>query len=109
CHNDLSYYQTQAGIDLIAKAKYLLQEKDYRLWTYGRRILAYHSDIIEERDEESMRLLKKIVDIEIEYFPSHILEKIKSTWKNWNSLRLSFDSLNLDEIEEINLDNIQQG
>ncbi|MBA0754763.1 hypothetical protein Gogos_020492 [Gossypium gossypioides] len=31
CHNDLSYYQTQAGIDLIAKAKYLLQEKDYRL------------------------------------------------------------------------------
>ncbi|MBA0769936.1 hypothetical protein Gotri_018622 [Gossypium trilobum] len=26
-----------------------------------------------------MRLLKKIVDIEIEDFPSHILEKIKST------------------------------
>ncbi|MBA0762021.1 hypothetical protein Gotri_024581, partial [Gossypium trilobum] len=36
-----------------------------------------------------MQLLKKIADIEIEYFPSHILEKIRSTWKNWNSPRLS--------------------
>ncbi|MBA0723428.1 hypothetical protein Golax_004007, partial [Gossypium laxum] len=89
------------------KAKYL-QEKDYRLWTDGRRILAYHSGIIEERDKESMRLLKKIADKEIEDFPSHILEKIRSTWENWNSPRLSFDSLNLDEIEEMNLDNIQQ-
>ncbi|MBA0645796.1 hypothetical protein Goklo_013847 [Gossypium klotzschianum] len=79
CHNDLSYYQTQARIDLIAKAKYLLQEKDYKLWTDGRRILAYHS---EERDEESMRLLKKIADIEIEDFPSHILEKIRNIWEN---------------------------
>ncbi|MFQ6652401.1 hypothetical protein Gotur_024287 [Gossypium turneri] len=101
CHNDLSYYQTQARIDLIAKAKYLLQEKYYKLWTDGRRILAYHSlaSHSEERDKESMRLLKKIADIEIEDFPSHILEKIRSTWENWNSPRLSFDSLNLDEIE----------
>ncbi|MBA0638389.1 hypothetical protein Godav_029447, partial [Gossypium davidsonii] len=105
CHNDLDYYQTQAGIDLIAKTKYLLQQKDYRLWTDGRRILAYHS---KERDEESMRLLKKIADIEIEDFPPHILEKIKSTWENWNSPRLSFDSLNLNEIEEMNLDNIKE-
>ncbi|MBA0763103.1 hypothetical protein Gotri_012616 [Gossypium trilobum] len=29
-----------------------------------------------------MRLLKKITDIEIENFPSHILEKIRSTWEN---------------------------
>ncbi|MBA0708110.1 hypothetical protein Golax_020096, partial [Gossypium laxum] len=85
------------------------KKKIIRLWTNGRRILAYHSGIIEERDEESMRLLKKIADIEIEYFSSHILEKIRSTWENWNSLRLSFDSLNLDEIEEMNFDNIQQG
>ncbi|MFQ6640636.1 hypothetical protein Gotur_016813, partial [Gossypium turneri] len=69
-------------IDLIEKVKYLLQEKDYRLLTDGRRILAYHSGIIEERDEESMQLLKKIADIEIEDFPSHILEKIRSTWEN---------------------------
>ncbi|MBA0753453.1 hypothetical protein Gogos_022399, partial [Gossypium gossypioides] len=55
CHNDLSYYQTQARIDLISKAKYLLQEKDYKLWTDGRRILTYHSLAYhsEERDEES--------------------------------------------------------
>ncbi|MFQ6621667.1 hypothetical protein Gotur_001552, partial [Gossypium turneri] len=78
------YYQTQDGIDLIAKAKYLLQQKDYRLWTDGRRILTYHSLAYhsEERDEESSRLLKKIADIEIKDFPSHILEKSRSTWEN---------------------------
>ncbi|MFQ6626169.1 hypothetical protein Gotur_004979, partial [Gossypium turneri] len=79
CHHDLSYYQTQARIELIAKAKYLLEEKDYKLLTDGRRILAYHSG---ERDEESMQLLKKIADIEIEDFLSHILEKIRNTWEN---------------------------
>ncbi|MFQ6652864.1 hypothetical protein Gotur_024537, partial [Gossypium turneri] len=71
-------------INLIAKAKYLLQQKDYKLWADGRRILTYHSLAYhsKERDEESIRLLKKIADIEIEDFPSHILEKIRSTWEN---------------------------
>ncbi|MBA0766997.1 hypothetical protein Gotri_015978, partial [Gossypium trilobum] len=54
CQNDLSYYQTQVGIDLIAKAKYLFQERDYQLRTDGRRIMAYHSHIIEENNEESI-------------------------------------------------------
>ncbi|MBA0779975.1 hypothetical protein Gotri_004135, partial [Gossypium trilobum] len=54
CQNDLSYYQTQVGIDLIAKAKYLLQERDYQLKTDGRRIMAYNSHIIEENNEESI-------------------------------------------------------
>ncbi|MBA0645892.1 hypothetical protein Goklo_013923, partial [Gossypium klotzschianum] len=46
----------------------------------------------------------------IDDFPSHIIEEIKNTWENWNSPRLSIiDSLHLDEIEEMNLDNIQEG
>ncbi|MBA0803433.1 hypothetical protein Gohar_013643 [Gossypium harknessii] len=51
CQNNLSHYQTQARIDLMAKAKYFLQQKDYKFRTDGRRILAYHSGIIEENDE----------------------------------------------------------
>ncbi|MBA0728379.1 hypothetical protein Golax_001281, partial [Gossypium laxum] len=31
------------------------------------------------KDEESMKLLKKIADMELEEFPSHIIEKIKYT------------------------------
>ncbi|MBA0770483.1 hypothetical protein Gotri_019113 [Gossypium trilobum] len=42
----------------MTKAKYFLQQKDYKFRTDGRRILAYHSGIIEENDEESIRLLK---------------------------------------------------
>ncbi|MBA0673172.1 hypothetical protein Goklo_029031 [Gossypium klotzschianum] len=38
CHNDSDYHQTQVGIDLIAKAKYLFQQKDHQFWTDGRRI-----------------------------------------------------------------------
>ncbi|MFQ6622247.1 hypothetical protein Gotur_001990 [Gossypium turneri] len=42
--------------------------------------------------------------MELEKFPSHIIEKIKTTWETWNSPpRLSSDSLHLDEIEEMNL------
>ncbi|MFQ6654940.1 hypothetical protein Gotur_025708 [Gossypium turneri] len=42
--------------------------------------------------------------MELEEFPSHIIEKIKYTWETWNSPpRLSSDSLHLDEIEEMNL------
>ncbi|MBA0770343.1 hypothetical protein Gotri_018994, partial [Gossypium trilobum] len=38
CQKDLSYYQIQTEIDLMAKARYLLQERNYRLRTDGRRI-----------------------------------------------------------------------
>ncbi|MFQ6661559.1 hypothetical protein Gotur_029682 [Gossypium turneri] len=108
CYND--YYQTQAGIDLISATQDLLQQNIYQLWTDGRRIMAYYTGNIQEnRDEESLRVLKKIADIEIEDYRSHILEQIKITWETLNSPRLSSDSLHLDEIEEINLNNIQEG
>ncbi|MFQ6668937.1 hypothetical protein Gotur_034382 [Gossypium turneri] len=58
CKNNSSYYQIQAGIDLMAKAKFLLQQKDYQFRTDGRRILAYHSYLIKEKDDESIQLLK---------------------------------------------------
>ncbi|MFQ6622788.1 hypothetical protein Gotur_002760, partial [Gossypium turneri] len=41
CYNNSSYYQIQARIDLMTKAQYLLQQKTYKFWTDGRRILAY--------------------------------------------------------------------
>ncbi|MFQ6652863.1 hypothetical protein Gotur_024537, partial [Gossypium turneri] len=65
------------------------ENKEHLEITIDRRILTYHSLAYhsKERDEESIRLLKKIADIEIEDFPSHILEKIRSTWENWNSPR----------------------
>ncbi|MBA0626534.1 hypothetical protein Godav_004190 [Gossypium davidsonii] len=47
--------------------------------------------------------------MKIEDFPSHIIEEIKNTWETWNSPRLSLDSLHLYEIEEMNLNNIQEG
>ncbi|MBA0574922.1 hypothetical protein Golob_027856 [Gossypium lobatum] len=47
--------------------------------------------------------------MEIDDFPSHMIEEIKNMWENWNSPRLSVDSLHLDEIKEMNLDNIQEG
>ncbi|MBA0753110.1 hypothetical protein Gogos_020743 [Gossypium gossypioides] len=56
-----------------------------------------------------LELLKMIADMEIDDSPSHIIEEIKNTWETWNSPRLSMDSLHLDEIEEMNLDNIQEG
>ncbi|MBA0610560.1 hypothetical protein Godav_011387 [Gossypium davidsonii] len=78
CYNDPNYYQTQARIDIIATTLDLLQQEIYQLWTDGRRILAFYTgDIQENRDEESLRLLKKIADIEIEDYPSHLLEQIK--------------------------------
>ncbi|MFQ6647781.1 hypothetical protein Gotur_021340 [Gossypium turneri] len=47
--------------------------------------------------------------MEIEEFQSHIIENIKNACETWNSpLRLSLDSLHLDEIEEINLNNMQE-
>ncbi|MBA0785274.1 hypothetical protein Gotri_028096, partial [Gossypium trilobum] len=81
CQNNLSHYQIQAGIDLMAKAKYLLQQKEYKFRTDGRRVLAFHSGIIEENDDESIRLLKKLTDMEIEDFPYDILEQIRHTWE----------------------------
>ncbi|MBA0873439.1 hypothetical protein Goshw_002291 [Gossypium schwendimanii] len=43
----------------MAKASYLLQERNYRLRTDGRRIMPYYSRI-GDKDEESICLLKKI-------------------------------------------------
>ncbi|MBA0628085.1 hypothetical protein Godav_022863 [Gossypium davidsonii] len=66
----------------MTKAKYLLQQKNYKLWTDGRRILTYDTgNIQDDRDEESVQLLKKIADMEIDNFPSHIIEEIKNTWE----------------------------
>ncbi|MBA0626842.1 hypothetical protein Godav_004429 [Gossypium davidsonii] len=61
------------------------------------------------RDEEFVQLLKKVAEMKIEDFSSHIVEEIKNTWETWNSPRLALNSLHLDEIEEMNLDNIQEG
>ncbi|MBA0814252.1 hypothetical protein Gohar_020092 [Gossypium harknessii] len=78
CQNNSSYYQIQSEIDLMAKAKDLLQQKD-QFKTNGRRILAYHSYLIKEKDDEDIQLLKKIVEIDIEDFPSNILQQIRIT------------------------------
>ncbi|KAG8491505.1 hypothetical protein CXB51_014903 [Gossypium anomalum] len=85
CYNDPKYLQIQAGIDLMSTARH------------------------KSRDEESIQLLKKIADMEIDDFPSDITEEIKHTWKAWNSPEPSPESLHLDEIETLNLDNIQEG
>ncbi|MBA0746340.1 hypothetical protein Gogos_008868 [Gossypium gossypioides] len=110
CYKNFDHYQVQTGIDLLSQARYLLHDDVFKLWTDGRRILAYpKGNIQEDRDEESLKLLKKIADMEIEEFPSHIIEKIKNVWETWNSPpRLSLDSLHLDEIEEMNLNNMQE-
>ncbi|MFQ6671162.1 hypothetical protein Gotur_035777 [Gossypium turneri] len=110
CYNKFENYQVQTGLKLLSQAYYLLHDEVYKLWTDGRRILAFpNGNIQEERNEESIKLLKKIADVEIEDFPSHIIEKIKNTWETWNSPpRLSSDSLHLDEIEEMNLTNMQE-
>ncbi|MBA0763512.1 hypothetical protein Gotri_012945 [Gossypium trilobum] len=64
----------------MTKAQYLLQQKTYNLWTDRRRILAYDTgNTQEDRDKESMQLLKMIADMEIDDFPSHIIEEIKNT------------------------------
>ncbi|MBA0613462.1 hypothetical protein Godav_013893 [Gossypium davidsonii] len=47
--------------------------------------------------------------MEIEDFPYHIIEEIKSMWETWNSSpRLSLHSLHLNDIEEMNLNDIQE-
>ncbi|MBA0779844.1 hypothetical protein Gotri_004043 [Gossypium trilobum] len=67
----------------MTKAQYLLQQKTYSLWIDGRRILTYDTGNTQDgRDEESMQLLKKIADMEIDDFPSHIIGEIKNTWEN---------------------------
>ncbi|MBA0711701.1 hypothetical protein Golax_010854, partial [Gossypium laxum] len=85
-------------------------QKTYKLWTDGRRILAYDTrNIQDDKDGESVQLLKKIADMEIDDFSSHMIEEVKNTWETWNSPRLSTDSLHLGDIELMNLDNIQEG
>ncbi|MBA0777483.1 hypothetical protein Gotri_005497, partial [Gossypium trilobum] len=66
-----------------------------RLWTDGRRILAYETGNIQNDRDEFVQLLKKIADMEIDDFLSHIIEEIKNIWEIWNSPRLSTDSLHL--------------
>ncbi|KAH1074157.1 hypothetical protein J1N35_026485 [Gossypium stocksii] len=51
CYNNFSYYQIQAGIDLMTKAQYLLQQKSYCLWIDGRRILAYDTEVGYTQDD----------------------------------------------------------
>ncbi|MBA0775648.1 hypothetical protein Gotri_010766, partial [Gossypium trilobum] len=43
--------------------------------------MAYYSRI-GNKDEESIQLLKKIAEMDIEDFPPHILRQIRSAWKN---------------------------
>ncbi|MFQ6652332.1 hypothetical protein Gotur_024256 [Gossypium turneri] len=61
----------------MAKARYLLQERNFQLRTDERRIMAYYSRI-SDKDEESICLLKKIAEMDIEDFSSHILQQIKT-------------------------------
>ncbi|MBA0678295.1 hypothetical protein Goari_019649, partial [Gossypium aridum] len=68
CYNNPSYYQIQAGITLMTKAQYLLQQKAYSLWIDGRKILVYDTGVgytQDDRNKESVQLLKKIADMEI--------------------------------------------
>ncbi|MFQ6669089.1 hypothetical protein Gotur_034472, partial [Gossypium turneri] len=92
CYNKFENYQVQTGLELISQAYYLLHDEVYKLWTDGKRILAFpNGNIQEERNEESIKLLKKIAD------------------ETWNSPpRLPSNSLHLDEIEEMNLTNMQE-
>ncbi|MBA0757989.1 hypothetical protein Gotri_021031 [Gossypium trilobum] len=43
--------------------------------------MAYYSTI-GDKDEESIQLLKKIAEMDIEDFSSPILQQIRSTWEN---------------------------
>ncbi|KAH1091675.1 hypothetical protein J1N35_018932 [Gossypium stocksii] len=61
----------------------------------------------QNRDEESVQLLKMITEMEINDYP--LTREIKDTWESWNSPALSLDLLHLDAIEEMNLTNIQEG
>ncbi|KAK5845810.1 hypothetical protein PVK06_002039 [Gossypium arboreum] len=80
CYNNFTYYQIQIGIDLITIAQYVLQHQTYKLWTNGRRTVADDiRNIQKNRDEESLKLLKKIPDIEIDDYPSHIIDEIRNT------------------------------
>ncbi|KAK5842756.1 hypothetical protein PVK06_005147 [Gossypium arboreum] len=94
----------------MSTARHVLQDQTYKLSTDGKRIVADKNSMIQKsRDEESIQLLKKIADMEIDDFPLEIIEEIKNTWETWNSPRLSPESLHLDEIETWNVDNIQEG
>ncbi|MFQ6651231.1 hypothetical protein Gotur_023175 [Gossypium turneri] len=64
----------------MAKARYLLQERNYYIRTDGRRIMAYYSRIGDK--DESIQLLKKIAEMDIEDFSPHILQQIRSIWEN---------------------------
>ncbi|MFQ6625930.1 hypothetical protein Gotur_005244 [Gossypium turneri] len=48
CYNKFDHYQVQTGIDLLSQAYYLLHDDVYKLWTDGRRILAFPNRNIQE-------------------------------------------------------------
>ncbi|MBA0781869.1 hypothetical protein Gotri_002750, partial [Gossypium trilobum] len=78
CYNNPIYYQIQAGIDLIAKAKNLLQQKTDRSWTDGRRIMAYDTGNNQDNmNDESIQLLKEIAEIKIDIFHPILLKTPK--------------------------------
>ncbi|MBA0854661.1 hypothetical protein Goshw_003290, partial [Gossypium schwendimanii] len=59
----------------MTKSQYLLQQKTCSLRIDGRRILAYDTgNTQDDRDKEFVQLLKKIADLEIDDFPSHMIE-----------------------------------
>ncbi|MFQ6626489.1 hypothetical protein Gotur_006234 [Gossypium turneri] len=87
-----------------ATAQDLLQQEIYQLWTDRRRILAYYTgDIQENRDEKSLRLLKKIADAEIEDYPSHLLEQIRNIQKRWQPEKkeIHIPTTNIGNVEVI--------
>ncbi|MBA0692688.1 hypothetical protein Goari_010225 [Gossypium aridum] len=61
CYNNLSYYQIQAGIDLMTKTQYLLQQKTYNFWTDGRRILAYDTGYKQKRLQHGSNHVKSMM------------------------------------------------
>ncbi|MBA0878631.1 hypothetical protein Goshw_008979, partial [Gossypium schwendimanii] len=56
----------------------LSKKKDYQFRIDGRRILAYRSYLIKEKDDEGIQLLKNIADMDIEDFSSNILQQIRT-------------------------------
>ncbi|KAK5770224.1 hypothetical protein PVK06_046374 [Gossypium arboreum] len=65
--------------NLISTAQHVLHQQTYKLSTDGKRIVADDTGVVQKtRDEESIQLLKKIADMEIDDFPSEIIEEIKN-------------------------------
>ncbi|KAL4309759.1 hypothetical protein GQ457_01G014640 [Hibiscus cannabinus] len=61
-------------------------------------------------DKTTKHLLQKIADLALEDYPYVILEDINCMWENWNSPKshVSNNSMNLDEMEKVNLANVHE-